>query len=157
MGTILLTEYPLAFELNVAPTESTQINLQCPKYGCLPHQFDPVPHLVVLVGLGDWKWYQSASRPSIPIWLLYTLLVYLAPFCHNTQCGRWQSDAAIRIGGVPDKVVGKVISYFKICQRCSLVVWRGGWSSGSLPDSGPGDLGSNPVTHFDHYIIFVST
>ena len=38
-----------------------------------------------------YQWYQSQSRPHIPIRLLYTLYAYLAPFGHNTQRGR-QSD-----------------------------------------------------------------
>ena len=56
------------------------------------------PHLGVRVDLGGRKWYQSKSRTNIPIWLLYSLWAYLAPFGHNTQRGVQTTDRAMGKG-----------------------------------------------------------
>ena len=83
------------------PTISQYLSIQSfalsvavlPQFRCqvLTPQFDPP--------IGGWKWYQSKSRPHVPVRPLYTL-AYLPPFGHNTQRSRQptETDRAIGIG-----------------------------------------------------------
>ena len=64
------------------------------------------PRVEGRVGLGDRKLYQSKCRHCIPIRLLCTLQTYLAPFVHNTQRDRWQTDRTIGIGRPCYGIVG---------------------------------------------------
>ena len=62
-----------------------------PEFQC---QFMPAfdPCLGIRMDLGGRKYYQLKCRPHIPIWHLYTLYTYLAPFGHNTPANDRQSD-----------------------------------------------------------------
>ena len=79
-----------------------------PEFKCqiMAHRFDPVTPFEGsgwTYGGSDRKWYQSKSRPHIPVPLLYTTWAHLALFSHNnTQRGRQTDRWAQDIVGSPE-------------------------------------------------------